>query len=78
MKKNWENFSLQALEKLGLIDWIAQGVIEGIQNVNSENQQLVGILMIVWVSALSSSFIDNIPYTTAMVSFMFPILKLHK
>ncbi|KAL5011987.1 hypothetical protein ScPMuIL_010538 [Solemya velum] len=58
---------MKALEKLGLIDWIAQGVIEGIQNVNSENQQLVGILMIVWVSALSSSFIDNIPYTTAMV-----------
>lgn len=36
--------------------------------MNPENHLLVAILVIVWVSAIASSFIDNIPFTTAMVS----------
>jgi len=36
--------------------------------VSPENQLLVAILVVVWVSALASSFIDNIPFTTAMVN----------
>ena len=36
--------------------------------MDSENHLLVAILVIVWVSAIASSFIDNIPFTTAMVS----------
>lgn len=35
--------------------------------VDSNNRMLVAILLILWVSAVVSSFIDNIPFTTAMV-----------
>ena len=38
-----------------------------LQSVDRDKQLLVAILLIVWVSALASSFIDNIPFTTAMV-----------
>jgi len=36
-----------------------------------QTQLAVAIIVIVWVSALVSSFIDNIPFTTAMVSSLF-------
>ena len=38
------------------------------QKVDQEYQLLVAIVIIVWVSALVSSFIDNIPFTSATVS----------
>ena len=37
---------------------------------------LVALILIVWVSALASSFIDNIPFTTATVSHT-PVLSSH-
>lgn len=36
--------------------------------VSDEYRLTVAIIAILWISALASSFIDNIPYTTAMVS----------
>ena len=38
------------------------------QNVDEEQQMTVAILLILWVSALASAFIDNIPFTAAIVS----------
>ncbi len=32
-----------------------------------EWQMLFAIVVVVWVSAIASSFIDNIPFTTAMI-----------
>ena len=37
------------------------------QNVPKDNQMLVAIILILWVSAIASSFIDNIPFTTATI-----------
>lgn len=37
------------------------------QDVPKESQLTVAIILILWVSAIASSFIDNIPFTTAMV-----------
>lgn len=37
------------------------------QVVQEESRLTVAIILILWVSALASSFIDNIPFTTAMV-----------
>ena len=39
------------------------------QTVPKEHQMLVAIVLILWVSSLASSFIDNIPFTTATVSW---------
>lgn len=59
----------KALKELGLIDKIGDIVSEIISSVEGESSRLaVAIVLILWVSAFASSFIDNIPYTTAMVS----------
>lgn len=62
------SLSLQALQELKLINWIGDRVIEAINSVEEGQRLAVAILLILWVSAIVSSFIDNIPYTTAMVS----------
>ena len=52
-----------------MIDWIGTQVTDWIRGLeeNKKTQMAVAILLILWVSAIASSFIDNIPYTTAMV-----------
>ena len=36
-------------------------------DVDEDKRLMVAILLILWVAAIASSFIDNIPFTTAMV-----------
>lgn len=43
-------------------------MIDVIKNVSPEDQMWVALIMVLWISALASSFIDNIPFTTATVS----------
>ncbi|XP_076070305.1 P protein-like [Mytilus galloprovincialis] len=57
---------MEALKELGLIDEIGKAVGEIIGNAG-DKKLLVAVLLILWVSAFASSFIDNIPYTTAMI-----------
>ena len=59
---------LQALGELGLIDWIASLVTSMVEGIDESARLAVAIIVILWISALASSFIDNIPFTTAMVS----------
>ena len=61
------NFVLQALNELGLIDWISTKVKDLVMSVEESHRLMVAILLILWVAAIVSSFIDNIPFTTAMV-----------
>ncbi|KAK3599511.1 hypothetical protein CHS0354_006640 [Potamilus streckersoni] len=58
---------MEALNELGLIDWIGDQVSEIIKAVDENHRLGVAILLILWISAIASSFIDNIPFTTAMV-----------
>ncbi|PIK59925.1 putative P protein [Apostichopus japonicus] len=58
---------MEGLTELGLIDYIGTAVAELIKDVQEESRLTVAIILILWVSALASSFIDNIPFTTAMV-----------
>ena len=57
----------QGLAELGLIKYIGDVMVELIKMVPSNHQMLVALVLVVWVSALASSFIDNIPFTTATV-----------
>lgn len=59
---------MEALAELGLIDWIGEGVGNLIKSVDEPYRLSVALLLILWVSAIASAFIDNIPFTTAMVS----------
>ena len=61
-------FLRQGLQELGLIEYIGNIMVELIKRVPPDNQMLVALVLVVWISALSSSFIDNIPFTTATVS----------
>lgn len=62
---------MEALAELGLIDWIGEGVATMIKNFPDDSRMALSIIVILWVSALASSFIDNIPFTTAMI----PVIK---
>lgn len=57
----------QALAKLGLIDWVGKQTYRIIMSVDQENRLTVAILLILWVSAAASAFVDNIPLTTVMI-----------
>ncbi|XP_067661617.1 P protein-like [Haliotis asinina] len=62
---------MEALAELDLIHTIGTAISDVIKSVDEESRLLAAIIIIIWVSALASSFIDNIPYTTAMV----PVLQ---
>ena len=58
---------MRGLEILGLIDWIGEQISHVISLIPPTFQLFSAIMIILWVSAFVSAFIDNIPYTTAMV-----------
>ena len=59
---------MEALTELGLIEFLGDKISDMINSVSGETEQMVvAIIVLVWVSAFASAFIDNIPYTTAMV-----------
>ncbi|CAG9576987.1 unnamed protein product [Danaus chrysippus] len=58
---------MEALSKLGLIEFIG-GITESLILKVDENGRLaVAILLLLWVSGVTSAFVDNIPLTTMMV-----------
>ena len=64
----------QALAELKLMEWIGEKMHDLIMQVNLDYRLTAAVVIIVWVSALASSFIDNIPYTTAMVKHHAPFI----
>jgi Na+/H+ antiporter NhaD/arsenite permease-like protein len=58
---------MEGLQELGLIEFIGNVMVDIIKTVPLQHQMLVAIILVVWISALSSSFIDNIPFTTATI-----------
>lgn len=58
---------MESLSELGLIDWIGTQTEAIILTVNEESRLAVAILIILWVSAIASAFVDNIPLTTMMI-----------
>ena len=58
---------IHGLEYMGLIDAIATGISDTISQASEKNRLMVAILLLLWVSAIASAFIDNIPYTATMV-----------
>ncbi|KAF5284147.1 hypothetical protein FQR65_LT00147 [Abscondita terminalis] len=58
---------MEALAKLGLIDWIGRQTQSVIMSVNEQSRLAVALLLILWVSGIASIFVDNIPLTTMMV-----------
>eukprot|EP01102_Stenamoeba_stenopodia_P012402 TRINITY_DN3917_c0_g1_i1.p1 TRINITY_DN3917_c0_g1~~TRINITY_DN3917_c0_g1_i1.p1 ORF type:complete len:721 (+),score=114.64 TRINITY_DN3917_c0_g1_i1:72-2234(+) len=59
---------MHTLDELGLMDFFADGTAKIISLVpEGKLREAVAIILILWVSAFVSAFIDNIPFTTAMI-----------
>ena len=58
---------MEALGRLGLLDWIGGIVESAIKSVPEAYQLTTAIVLILWVSGIASAFIDNIPFTTMMI-----------
>ncbi|XP_063987100.1 P protein-like [Diachasmimorpha longicaudata] len=58
---------MEALARMGLIAWIGKQTEWIILSVSEESRLAVAILLILWVSAFASAFLDNVPLTTMMV-----------
>ncbi|EGD73044.1 P protein, partial [Salpingoeca rosetta] len=62
---------MEALAELRLIDFIGEQTSLLIEQLPADSRLAVSIILVLWISALASSFIDNIPFTTAMI----PVIK---
>nr|XP_012134755.1 PREDICTED: P protein-like [Megachile rotundata] len=58
---------MEALSRLGLIAWIGEQTEKIILSVNEESRLAVAILLLLWVSAFASAFVDNVPLSTMMI-----------
>ena len=58
---------IHGLEFMGLIEMIAEMISDAISKTSEENRLMIAVLLLLWVSAIASAFIDNIPYTATMV-----------
>ncbi|XP_069899145.1 P protein-like isoform X1 [Dipodomys merriami] len=58
---------MEALAHLHLIEYIGEQTALLIKMVPEEERLTAAIVLVVWVSALASSLIDNIPFTATMI-----------
>jgi Na+/H+ antiporter NhaD/arsenite permease-like protein len=52
---------------MGLLSFIGESLAHYISEQPKESQLAVAITLIIWVSAVTSAFLDNIPYTATMI-----------
>ena len=64
---------IHSLQHLGVINWIGDQVESAIGFFSTEYQFVAALVIILWVSAIASAFIDNIPYTITMVPVVLQI-----
>jgi len=57
---------------LGLLQLIGDLLADYIKEQPEDNQLAVAITLIIWVSAITSAFLDNIPYTATMI----PVIRI--
>ncbi|XP_036909707.1 P protein [Sturnira hondurensis] len=58
---------MEALAHLHLVEYLGQQTILLIKMVPEDQRLAAAIVLVVWVSALASSLMDNIPFTTTMI-----------
>ncbi|KAH8376936.1 hypothetical protein KR093_002292, partial [Drosophila rubida] len=58
---------VEVISELGMIDWVGDLTIDMIQSVGEEHRVITAIMLVLWISALFSAFVDNIPIVTMML-----------
>ena len=66
---------MECLEELKFLWWIGQMTQNAITSFSQEYRLMMAIIIILWVSALASSLIDNIPFATVMVKIIEDLAK---
>ncbi|NWI30268.1 P protein, partial [Sula dactylatra] len=66
---------MEALAHLHLIDFIGEQTALLIKVVPEDQRLAVAIILVLWVSALASSVIDNIPFTATMIPVLLNLSK---
>jgi len=66
---------IECLKEMGLIRFIGNICTQIISKAPLDQRLLVALVLLIWVSAVCSAFIDNIPYTATMVPV---ILQLYQ
>lgn len=61
---------MEAIERLGFIAWIGRLTESVIMSVSEQSRLAVAIIIILWISALVSAFVDSVPVTTMMVKIV--------
>nr|XP_037272793.1 LOW QUALITY PROTEIN: P protein-like [Rhipicephalus microplus] len=61
---------MEALVELKLLLYVGHLTQNWIRSVHHDSRLTVSIIIITWVSALASSFVDNIPFTTVMIKIV--------
>jgi Na+/H+ antiporter NhaD/arsenite permease-like protein len=70
---------VHSLQEMGVINYIGKYVMAAIEYFGNDspegqiNRLAAGILIVLWVSAIASAFIDNIPYTATMIPIVLQI-----
>ncbi|XP_032595315.1 P protein-like [Drosophila grimshawi] len=67
---------IEACAELGLIDWVSEQTVAIILNVATEYRTQAAILLVLWISAIISALVDNIPIVTMMLKLAIR-LSLH-
>ncbi|KAM8715932.1 hypothetical protein ACLKA7_002901 [Drosophila subpalustris] len=57
----------EALVEIGLIDWVSKQTIAVIMLADKDSRLCVSILLLLWISAITSAFVGNIPITQMML-----------
>ncbi|KAH8311133.1 hypothetical protein KR044_004531, partial [Drosophila immigrans] len=68
---------MESLVRMRLIDCISGIITDIIMSMDKDSQMLVGILMVLWISALASAFVDNIPITTLLIKLVIRLATNH-
>ena len=61
---------MEALTELKLLYWVGQMTQKAINFFHEDYRLFAAVNVILWVSAIASSFIDNIPFATVMVKIL--------
>ena len=64
---------VHSLQYMGVIDYIGNYVKLSIEFFSEEYRLGAALLILLWVSAIVSAFIDNIPYTATMIPIVFTL-----
>ena len=57
---------VESCAQMGLLDCIADGLSSVVKGVSDDKQMAVAITLIMWVSAITSSILDNVPFVATM------------